>query len=240
MSTQTLDAKMHPYRALGDWMRARRKDRNLTQRKLAAMVDRSFTTIAHIERGDSLPGKALREPLCGALGVDVQDMIREMEKLGPTVILGLLRDYGPEVLSDTVRSVLFDVPVPEIRGAVAGLTGCVTTVAGFSPAEVENAGGRFGLRVTDDTLRPIARPNDWILADAGLDPQNGDRVIAQVAADRTWLIGEAKRSGDVLSLAPILGQGDSHLHALSEFALVGVWVHTVYGERALERATASD
>ena len=60
---------------IGQFIAATRKAKGLTQRQLAAQLSISDKTISKWETGKGLPDVSLMLPLCGALGITVNDLL---------------------------------------------------------------------------------------------------------------------------------------------------------------------
>ncbi len=60
---------------IGKFIAQMRKEQNLTQRGLADKLSISDKTVSKWERGRGLPEVSLMLPLCGALGITVNDLL---------------------------------------------------------------------------------------------------------------------------------------------------------------------
>ncbi|HEV2327693.1 MAG TPA: helix-turn-helix transcriptional regulator [Verrucomicrobiae bacterium] len=65
--------------AYGAWLHHLRKERNLTQHELAKMTGVPQRTLAYWERTGKLAGREIIFKLAKALGVSVNDLLREKE-----------------------------------------------------------------------------------------------------------------------------------------------------------------
>lgn len=64
----------------GRHLRELRLARSLTQQQLAAMIDSNHPFISNMERGLTLPGLAMLVRLADALGCNVTDLVRPLDR----------------------------------------------------------------------------------------------------------------------------------------------------------------
>jgi transcriptional regulator with XRE-family HTH domain len=64
----------------GRHLRELRLARGLTQQQLAAMIDSNHPFISNMERGLTLPGLAMIVRLADALGCNVTDLVRPLDR----------------------------------------------------------------------------------------------------------------------------------------------------------------
>ena len=83
---------------IGQFIAATRKAKGLTQRQLAAQLSISDKTISKWETGKGLPDVSLMLPLCGALGITVNDLLS-----GERVGEGDYRKKAEENMMELVR-----------------------------------------------------------------------------------------------------------------------------------------
>lgn len=105
---------------IGKFIAQMRKEQNLTQRGLADKLSISDKTVSKWERGRGLPEVSLMLPLCGALGITVNDLLT-----GQRVAEA---DYQTRA-EENMMNLLRENAENKKRMALSVICGCVTVIA---------------------------------------------------------------------------------------------------------------
>ena len=105
---------------IGRFIADRRKAENLTQRQLADALSISDKTVSKWERGRGLPEVSLMLPLCGVLGVTVNDLLS-----GERVSEGDYRKKAEENLMDLMK----ENAENKKHMALSAICGVITVIA---------------------------------------------------------------------------------------------------------------
>ena len=105
---------------IGKFIAQMRKEQNLTQRGLADKLSISDKTVSKWERGRGLPEVSLMLPLCGALGITVNDLLT-----GQRVAEA---DYQTRA-EENMMNLLRENTENKKRMALSVICGCVTVIA---------------------------------------------------------------------------------------------------------------
>ena len=89
---------------IGPLIRQLRKERDLTQKELAAMLNVTDKAVSKWELGASLPDVALLLPLAEALGVSVTELLGGAPETPPQTPEALARDTAGDILSYTQKT----------------------------------------------------------------------------------------------------------------------------------------
>ena len=105
---------------IGKFIAQMRKEQNLTQRGLADKLSISDKTVSKWERGRGLPEVSLMLPLCGALGITVNDLLT-----GQRVAEADYQTRAEENMMNLMR----ENTENKKRMALSVICGCVTVIA---------------------------------------------------------------------------------------------------------------
>ena len=105
---------------IGKFIAQMRKEQNLTQRGLADKLSISDKTVSKWERGRGLPEVSLMLPLCGALGITVNDLLT-----GQRVAEADYQTRAEENMMNLMR----ENAENKKRMALSVICGCVTVIA---------------------------------------------------------------------------------------------------------------
>ena len=105
---------------IGRFIAERRKSKNLTQRQLAEALSISDKTVSKWERGKGLPEVSLMLPLCGALGITVNDLLSG-ERVAQT-------DY-PKKAEENMMSLMKENQENKPRMALTAVCAFITVIA---------------------------------------------------------------------------------------------------------------
>lgn len=109
---------------IGKFIAQMRKEQNLTQRGLADKLSISDKTVSKWERGRGLPEVSLMLPLCGALGITVNDLLT-----GQRVAEA---DYQTRA-EENMMNLLRENAENKKRMALSVICGCVTVIGRLRP-----------------------------------------------------------------------------------------------------------
>ena len=231
------EVDVRPFREFGRWVAGVRKDRDLRQLQVAAMLKRAPSNIAHVERGNFLPSKQLRHALAELYGVPLQEMLEHIISTCPPerlaeVQLRLLKDHN---LQPTVRGTVISSTESSWTALPAGATLLADTATRGSCSGKEGVGdvSRFRIPVSGMGLSPVVRDGDQIVVDTSLEPVAGDRVVVWSTASDELYYGEVlQRRKQHLYLAPIAEEGEPvGLPLDPEQVVCGVWLDIIQRPR---------
>ncbi|PNG91176.1 hypothetical protein SMF913_26641 [Streptomyces malaysiensis] len=103
-------------------MRQIRRERGVTERKLAAAIGRDFTSISMYENGRSTPPGRRAGAIADLLGARMGDFVRTVAELG----IGAAHD-GPALTLDSLSARAENGPDPRDPGAGEGRGGTMRT-----------------------------------------------------------------------------------------------------------------
>lgn len=134
---------------IGQFIARMRKEKNLTQRQLADILDISDKTISKWETGNGLPDVSLMMPLCETLTISVNELLsgerlvdRDYKDKAEENMLALLKGHYRRMLCMAVLSIVSTALVVCI-GAYLSLHVSVAQATWLGNAQIQFDGGSF-------------------------------------------------------------------------------------------------
>lgn len=134
---------------IGQFIARMRKEKNLTQRQLADILDISDKTISKWETGNGLPDVSLMMPLCEVLTISVNELLsgerlvdRDYKDKAEENMLALLKGHYRKMLCMAVVSIVSTVLAVCI-GAYLSLRASVAQATWLGNAQIQFDGGSF-------------------------------------------------------------------------------------------------
>lgn len=110
---------MHALQAFGQRIRSLRLEKNLSQQQLAEQIYVSRKTVGNWESGYRLPDITMIARLARCLGVEVNDLIGELDGQGcPACVIAVCEDAN--ALDNCIRLLRDTLPEAKVRGFLNG------------------------------------------------------------------------------------------------------------------------
>lgn len=163
--------------SLGSQLAAGRKSKKLTQGDVAQALGVSVQAVSQWERDKTLPGSLNLMKLAHLLDLNFDNSkveLRELANAPPVGVTAPIIDSFPTIhfgknRADGDEGEWFEWDFGPGFSEVDRLT-----------VNWEPAGSIFAIRMDDRSMAPEFLPDDLLIFDAGLDPEPGDFVLAQV------------------------------------------------------------
>jgi SOS-response transcriptional repressor LexA len=180
-------------KTVGEYIRARREEKELSARELAKRAGVSDGHIIYIEKGQRKPTFDIVMKILSALNADLQEFLQET-------------GYLPANVEPARIKKLKTIPI--ITWVTAGKWNKVCD--SFKPSDADewiesDVKGRdvFALRVKGDSMEPEFHEGEIIIVNPHVEAKPGDYVIVKSDDTKEATFKQLKKFGDMLVLHPL-------------------------------------
>ena len=172
-------------KSFGERLKKVRKEKGITQLKLAQLSGVAQSSISACELGKSQPSVEITKKLAKVLGVSVDYLLGRTDTPNLPSLEEIMSSFNKKLEEEQKDSILTKLKlklIPVYDGANAGEIGAfpdANVIQFFATIPIDST-GRYGVIVHGDSMEPEIKDGDIVVVDPNQEVSNGKRAVVFV------------------------------------------------------------